>query len=383
MLKLSVWFGVFTSAALVSLASCADTGTSWMGTNSYYLQGLSDSDQNAYIDAMAKDGAKVVRVWVNGQTAGDCQKGSLIASSVPPLEAKLGTYNDATLDALDKVIVKLSDKGIKALISPHDANSLLGDYRADVYFDKWGSAGFYQDQSAFDTYDARLSYILNYKGTSSGKVWKEWSEAIMGFDLQRLVFLDYETDSTSGRNQNEPFAANTSACTNNDAQNWACGRATHIRGELGADNPILVVSGGLGGDYSHGCTFMPSAMACAALDAVAVHRYASVPGKWSASAADWVNQAGGKLVFVEEWGIDASKYDQTATFPTEAADFNSVGLPALYWQFILPSVAQCPYTAAGDSGDHFGIVYSSGVDLAGAMQQARKSKALQDWTAVI
>ncbi|KAK8073127.1 hypothetical protein PG996_006475 [Apiospora saccharicola] len=360
------WLSVFASAALVALASCADTGNSWMGTNSYYLQGLSDAEQSAYIDAMAKDGAKVVRVWVNGQTAGDCQKGSLIASSVPPLETNLGAYNDATLDALDKVIVKLNDKGIKALISPHDANSLLGDYRKDVYFDKWGSAGFYQDQSAFDAYDARLSYILNYKGASSGKVWKEWSDAIMGFDLQ-----------------NEPFAANTSACTNNDAQNWACGRATHIRGELGADNPILVASGGLGGDYSHGCTFMASAIACEALDAVAVHRYASVPGKWSASAADWVSQARGKLVFVEEWGIDASKYDQGATFPTEAADFNSVGLPALYWQFILPSVAQCPYTAAGDSGDHFGIVYDSGVDLAGPMQQARKSKALQDWTAVV
>ncbi|KAK7913811.1 hypothetical protein PG985_011514 [Apiospora marii] len=363
MFHFPVWLSVFASAAL---ASCAGTGNSWMGTNSYYLQGLSEADQNAYIDAMAKDGAKVVRVWVNGQTAGDCQKGSLIASSFPPLETTLGVYNKATLDALDKVMVKLSAKGIKALISPHDANSLLGDYRADVYFDKWGSAGFYQDQAAFDAYDARLSYILNYKGASSGKVWKEWSDAIMGFDLQ-----------------NEPFAANTSACTINDARNWACGRATHLRAELGHDNRMVVASGGLGGDFSHGCTFMASAMSCDALDAVAVHRYASVPGKWNASAADWVTQARGKLVFVEEWGIDASKYDQGAAFPAEAADFNSVGLPALYWQFILPSVAQCPYTAAGDSGDHFGIVYDSGVDLSGPMQQARKSEALQDWTGIV
>lgn len=125
-----VWLGIFVSAALVALASCADTGNSWMGTNSYYLQGLSDADQDANIAAMAKDGAKVARVWVNGQTAGDCQKGSLIASTVPPLETTLGDYNHATLDALDKVIVKFSAKGIKALISPHDANSLLGDYRA-------------------------------------------------------------------------------------------------------------------------------------------------------------------------------------------------------------------------------------------------------------
>ncbi|KAK8022439.1 hypothetical protein PG993_013206 [Apiospora rasikravindrae] len=364
----SFWLSILTSAVLVAIASCAtnDTGNSWMGANLYYLQGLSDGDQNAYIDAMAEDGAKVVRLWVNRQTAGDCQKGSLIASTVPPLETALGVYNNATLDALDKVIVKLYAKGMKALISPHDANSLLGDYRADVYFDKWGSAGFYQDQAAFEAYDARLSYILNYNGASSGKVWKEWSEAIMGFDLQ-----------------NEPFTANTSACTNNDAHDWACGRATHLRTELGKDNPLIVASGGLGGDYSHGCTFMARAVGCAALDAVAVHRYASVPGQWDASAAGWADQAGGKLVFVEEWGIDAARYNQTAAFPAEAASFNEVGLPAFYWQFLLPSVAQCPYTAAGDAGDHFGIVYDSGVDLARGMRQARESEALQDWRSII
>lgn len=108
--------------------------TSWMGTNQYYLQGLSDADQDAYIGAMAQDGVKVVRLWVNGQTMGECQKGSLIAVDVPALETTaLGEYNSATLDALDKVIIKLEEKGIKALISPHDANSLLGDYRAWVF----------------------------------------------------------------------------------------------------------------------------------------------------------------------------------------------------------------------------------------------------------
>lgn len=102
---------------------------SWMGANLYYLQGLSDADQDAYIGQMAADGAKVVRLWVNAQTAGSCAKGSLIATTVPALETTIGQYNNETLDALDGVIVKLNKNGIKALISPHDANSLLGDYR--------------------------------------------------------------------------------------------------------------------------------------------------------------------------------------------------------------------------------------------------------------
>lgn len=102
---------------------------SWMGANSYYLQGLSDSDQDAYISQMAKDGAKVVRLWVNAQTAGSCAKGSMIATTVPALEDTIGQYNNETLDTLDAVMVKLNKNGIKALLSPHDGNSLLGDYR--------------------------------------------------------------------------------------------------------------------------------------------------------------------------------------------------------------------------------------------------------------
>lgn len=111
--------------------SVMKTSDSFMGFNLYYLQGLSDSDQDAFIGQMAADGAKVARVWVNAQNPG-CQKGSKITVTVPPLESTIGKYNDKTLDALDKVIVKLSNKGIKALISPHDANSLLGDYRKSV-----------------------------------------------------------------------------------------------------------------------------------------------------------------------------------------------------------------------------------------------------------
>lgn len=177
------------------------------------------------------------------------------------------------------------------------------------------------------------------------------------------------------------------ACTGDDAQGWLCGRATHLRGELGADSPILVTSGGIGGDYSHGCTFMAAATGCAALDAIAMHRYAAVPGGWSTSAPGWVEEASGagsgdKLVYLEEWGVDKASYDQASAFPSEAADMNSVGLPSLYWQIILPDVAGCAYDPATDSGDHFGIALDAGVDIAGPMHQAGESKALQDWSAV-
>lgn len=172
-------------------------------------------------------------------------------------------------------------------------------------------------------------------------------------------------------------------CTGGDAKGWICGRATHLRNELGADNPIFVTSGGIGGDFSHGCTFIEAATSCGALDAIAVHRYASVPGNWAASAQGWVGEAGGKLVYLEEWGVDKASYDQSAAFPSETAEMNSVGLPSMYWQVILPDVAGCAYDPAQDSGDHFGIALDSGVDVSGPMHQAAQSKALQDWTGVI
>lgn len=69
--------------------------------------------------------------------------------NIPALETTLGQYNNETLDAVDKVLVKvcfyqyrfsdcdsnecqLANKNIKAIISPHDANSLIGDYRKSV-----------------------------------------------------------------------------------------------------------------------------------------------------------------------------------------------------------------------------------------------------------
>lgn len=66
----------------------------------------------------------------------------------------------------------------------------------DIYYTTWGPGYFYEKQEAFDAYDARLSYILNYKGATSGQVWKEWSDAIVGFNVQ--VRVSYSTRFVQG-----------------------------------------------------------------------------------------------------------------------------------------------------------------------------------------
>ena len=79
----------------------------------------------------------------------------------------------------------------------------------------------------------------------------------MGFDLQ-----------------NEPMATKTSECTGSAGANWPCGRATHMRDVLGSNNPIKVMTGGIGGDIVQGCTFMPAAVNCPAVDVISIHRFA-------------------------------------------------------------------------------------------------------------
>ena len=61
---------LFIAAALSSLLLSINgeplekrSSKSWGGGNSYYLHGLSAADQAYYINSMATDGAKVVRLW--------------------------------------------------------------------------------------------------------------------------------------------------------------------------------------------------------------------------------------------------------------------------------------------------------------------------------
>ena len=121
-----------------------------------------------------------------------------------------------------------------------------------MYSNTFGGEGFYTKQEAFDAYDKRLSHILNYKGKTSGKVWKNWPEAIAAFDIQ-----------------NEPMISKAYLCQDNDKAGWICGRAKHLREELGADNQIKISSGGIGGDVTNECYLTSAATECEALDLIA------------------------------------------------------------------------------------------------------------------
>jgi mannan endo-1,4-beta-mannosidase len=101
---------------------------------------------------------------------------------------------------------------------------------------------------------------------------------------------------------------------------------------------------------------------------------------WSANLPNWLNQANGKKVYLEEWGVDSQQYDQKSAFVSEVNDMNSAGLPNMYWQLLPPSSGGCSYNPKNDAGDPFGIYTNSGVNLAGPINGATSSGAAQDWT---
>ncbi|KAL2066655.1 hypothetical protein VTL71DRAFT_2727 [Oculimacula yallundae] len=285
---------------------------SWAGSNNYYLHALHPEEQAAYIKSLKGFGTKVVRLWVTGGSDG-CAKSSN-THSVPVYETTIGQYNTGTLAALDSVLSQLHAAGIKAIISPHDANLLppsgssTGYNGIDIYGSTYKSSdAFYASNTAKQQYDNRLASILNYRSPAFGKAWKDLSEVILAFDIQ-----------------NEPMIASPGKASNNDPDDWLCGRAGNMKKLIGSSG-VKIATGGIGGsEYSgHELNIINKALYCSAIDILSVHGYMTQASQWAYYIPKIVDQgaAQGKHVMMEEWGVGTdSSYDSIAK---QAAVFNS------------------------------------------------------------
>lgn len=123
-------FSIITAAFALGVSATPTKrqgSKSWAGTSNYFVQSMSTSEQQSYLSQLASDGVKVIRLWVSNQPGGGaCVKGSLSQTGCPHFEETIGEYNYETLDLLDQTLVYLQDNGMKAIISPHDANLLNG-----------------------------------------------------------------------------------------------------------------------------------------------------------------------------------------------------------------------------------------------------------------
>jgi mannan endo-1,4-beta-mannosidase len=204
---------------------------------------------------------------------------------------------------------------MKAIISPHNANSLTGDVACDAYCQKYTNATtFYSSLEAKADYDNRLKTILNYQSLNFGRSWKDLDQVIMAFDLQ-----------------NEPLIKQLDKLQGNDPDDWLCGRAGVLRNTLGTSN-IKVATGGVGGSHyccDHEFNTLEKALQCDAIDVISIHGYMS-------KASDWAYyitgdrevltpaRAAGKNIMIEEWGVSTNFVD---TFNTQVQVFNNAGIP--------------------------------------------------------
>ncbi|KAI1666137.1 Cellulase [Pyrenophora tritici-repentis] len=345
------------------------SGPSFAGSNEYFLHALPESEQKTYIETLAARGAKVLRLWVTNVEAG-CLKGSQIPTTIPPFESTIGTYDSTVLSALDTTLSLLHASNMKAIISPHNANSLSGSASCDAYCEKYGAAPttFYSSVAAKADYDARLSAILQYASPNfDGRAWKDLSEVILAFNLQ-----------------NEPMIEQLDLLKGNDPDDWLCGRAGNLRQELG-DSMIKVATGGIGGSHyccDHEFNTLPKTMQCDAIDIISIHGYNSRAGDWAyfiTGDAEVVtpSKEAGKNVMIEEWGVSVDYQDG---FDAQVKVFNDAGIPWLYWQ-VVPGLDGSQSGAPTNCGyDTFEIgLDSSKGDVASAISAANAATAAQSW----
>ncbi|KAL9110318.1 MAG: hypothetical protein Q9227_005049 [Pyrenula ochraceoflavens] len=324
---------------------------------------------------MAGFGAKVLRIWVTKIDAG-CQKGSNIPNAVPDFEAQIGTYNDDTLAALDKVLAKMVAKGMKAIISPHDGNALNpDDPRCDAYCNAYHSGdAYYQSTDAKSQIDARYAAILNYVSPSSGTKWSQWSDAILAFDIE-----------------NEPMINAQDIAKNNDPPDWLCGRAGNMA-KLTDGSGVLMATGVIAGDESNGANLMQKALECDAIDIISIHGYVSTANFWTSTIPGWLStvEQHNKLLMVEEFGYcdDASLCGSVYqdNFDKQAAAITAQKIPYTYWEMVEgPDDSQaksdcwtncCTGYDGFDLGIHNG---SSKGDPKSAIAAANQQTAAQSW----
>ncbi|KAI0336245.1 glycoside hydrolase [Cubamyces sp. BRFM 1775] len=352
----------------VHLAAAANA---FAGSSLYYAAGLRSDSRTTLLSGMQSAGMKVLRVWLDGQSY--TQKGTDI-DPFPDLEptticnGDASCYNDTVLERLDDLMVDAHSYGIKLIITMHSFNALAA---GDVYGKEYGTGYFYEQAYPQQAFDARLIHILNHVHTTLGKPWKELNQYIFGFEAENEAMIGKGQDYIQQHQQ------------------WQCDRANTIRGQLGDNSGILVMTGG---ESWLSESVQPDWLSCDALDVISIHAYGA--GDLETSAIQpYVKQAqaAGKKLIMEEWGAcyyDTENNDCPSGTPLSVSARNAnlksfanaitgAELAWLYWEVL-------PNTDPHDGSDYeIGIGDPSWSTLQGLAQEALQAPGAFDFSAYL
>ncbi len=68
----------------------------------------------------------------------------------------------------------------------HSFNALSA---GDVYGQKYGTQGFYEQSDATQAFDARLNHVMNHVHTSLNEPWKALNQYIFGFEAENEAMI--------------------------------------------------------------------------------------------------------------------------------------------------------------------------------------------------
>ncbi|OAG33866.1 hypothetical protein AYO21_12026 [Fonsecaea monophora] len=344
------------------------------GTSSYYAHGLDEATRNAWLDGLQRDGARIIRIWINGISPGT-YKGTNITVTIPNLEETVGIFNDTVLDAIDDLFMEGHRRGIKFIVSVHDGNA-FGQNSCDAYCTEFGGFGpasgtpitlgnsFYTDPTAVAAFDSRIAHIMNYQSPNFGKPWAQLTEAIAAFDIE-----------------NEPMIqAITQLDTVGPA--WFCDRARQFKKYIGSA-AIAVSTGGAGGSGNiyQNWNWRPWLFTCPEIDWIALHGYDGDWTQWVPNATALAAQYNKKL-FVEEWGVVASARANNLAWNFEK--FVELGLSWVYWELVPGPIKSC--FCGSDRSNAVFEVQLDGPDYAGFQAIANRTltaKSAYDFSAYL
>jgi len=133
----------------------------WGGATVHDLSRRSDADIRELVDVAARANLRVLRTFVLD------------------VEEPLGRWSDGPLERIDVLLAAAARRGVKVIVVLHD-----GPQRADAYAKAHPGAAFYAEPSARAAFRRRIEHVLNYRGPSTGRAWRELGDALFAWELQ-------------------------------------------------------------------------------------------------------------------------------------------------------------------------------------------------------
>jgi hypothetical protein len=290
------------------------------GSNEYDLpaqETYASSEVDARLNAFATCGGTVMRVFFFYDGGSRCDE----PNSDQTIQTSLGVYSEAALQAMDRVVKKAKDRGMKiiaTLTNFQDANGGLGRYMywtghvsSSCGFDMYNSSQMNTALTATDMKNAIKGYfsmVLNRVNTVTGVAYKN-EPTIMAWEIA-----------------NEPRASGLSPSV---LTNWLNEMALYIKsidsnhlvctGEEGHDDRLTGHSSFFNGYYGfygeEGLSFTANTQ-LASIDFASIHCYPYLwgwanpitAGHYFISDAHSIAQAAGKPLILGEYGHASSPW---------------------------------------------------------------------------